>query len=166
PSKRPPVERVNVFLRDFFGEAGVWGIRLRHLTAAVVCAGVATLAGPSSAQPRQPASEQDPVYISIPENTSQETGIDFFYFTSANDVDRAFRQARAAIAKCDRKAYDKATAQLAASIEWARKNAGFRTTTLIMRQYKHDEQLIEKARDNLPKFPESCNQPARPGETA
>src|SRR5262245_8303545 len=65
--ERPPVGQVNLFSRDFFGEAGVWGIARRHLAASAAFAVLVTLTGPAAAQGRQPASGQDEVFIGIPE---------------------------------------------------------------------------------------------------
>src|SRR5712691_5724303 len=82
-------------------------IRIRLLVV-VACVATSILAGPAGAQ-----GKPDNVgFIGIPEYTSSETGIPFFYQDTAERVDKAFRDMRAAIAKCDRATYDSARAEV------------------------------------------------------
>jgi hypothetical protein len=105
------------------------------------------------AQVVQPAGVSGEGFIGIPEFTSTETGIPFFSQDIAGAVDKAFRDARAAIANCDRAAYDLAREGLSRDLNLVRRRP------YDPARYSRDSRDLgssEEALEKFPAFPESC----------
>jgi hypothetical protein len=104
----------------------------------------------------KPASS-DVGFIGIPEYTSTETGVSFFFKESAQIVDHFFGVARNAIAKCDRRSYDFQKENFRLSFVTA-SAAGSDAQARADNQNMH-----QLANDRLPPFPEPCNPPGHQG---
>ncbi len=100
----------------------------------------------------KPASG-DVGFIGIPQYTSTETGIPFFFKPNADAVDHFYREIRDAIARCDRAAYDKSM------------NAGYAVSAgdSSRPQFDKDRANTNQAHSQVPPFPEPCNPPGRQG---
>jgi len=131
-------------------------ILMRRLAPVVMSVMLAIPALPAGAQ-TQPASTDSTGFIGIPEYTSAETGIPFFYALSARSVDENFRKMRDAIAKCDRKAYDEARGNLSGLA--AEPGAVRGSDKVALARFDKDYSNVHKSRDQAPPFPEPCPPP-------
>jgi hypothetical protein len=106
----------------------------------------------------KPASG-DVRFIGIPEYTSTETGIPFFFKKNADRVDYSYRKIRDAIARCDRREYDK----LVTYGFWLGEKPFDGSGPNLNAQIDRDVANSAQAGKQVPPFPEPCNPPGHQG---
>jgi hypothetical protein len=145
------------------GENSLRAIRIRFLALVVVCVASAIQAGSAGAQDKKAASDDNTGFIGIPEYTSSETGIPFFFDTYALVIDRAFKEMRAAIAKCDRAAYRKARALMEPLINpppYPSDAPPIKKDPVRDAHLYRDSQNAREALEKAPPFPDDCKPPS------
>jgi hypothetical protein len=142
------------------------------VVASIALAGTASAQGPQVRTPveaprvphrpsSQPASApgSDIGFIGVPEHTSSETGIPFFYQHDAQLADQATRDMRDAAAKCDRSAYDRALNSLYARASLYDNERPATTgpeVELTLAKSRRDAAALNDVAQKRPPFPASC----------
>jgi hypothetical protein len=112
-----------------------------------------------SAQTKTSASGNDFGFIGIPDYTSSETGIPFFYQNDAQLVDSAFQKMRDAASKCDRNAYEAALDSLRAQVSFYQSESPTLVTAEQRLTYEKSQRDMAALGDAIlkrPPFPANC----------
>ncbi len=130
---------------------------MRAWAPAIAATALLLQSSPAFAQGK-PASG-DVGFIGLPEYTSSETGVGFFSKADAQRADDYFGDARNAIAKCDRQAYDRANF----SLQIARVEISDPNPAAANAKAHADYEAFQAVRSQLPPFPNPCNRPVHQG---
>jgi len=138
----------------------------RGIALTAILAASLALVGTVGAQPQPASAPGDVGFLGIPQNTSAETGIPFYFGANARLADRAMSDMRAAIAKCDRGAYNEARSSLihvmANTAEVVRVPG--ETDAEFRRRYNNqsdrDAASLQEVANRAPPFPANCAPPA------
>jgi hypothetical protein len=113
----------------------------------------------------KPAADDTFGFIGVPEYTSVETGIPFFYKADADLADQATQKMRDAAAKCDRTAYDLALNSLnQAASDYENERPAVPLTPdvrMTLEKSRRDAAALRAAAENRPPFPAHCLPPSR-----
>src|SRR6516164_5438534 len=112
----------------------------------------------------QRASDDNFGFIGVPEYTSTETGIPFFYKADADLADQATQKMRDAAAKCDRAAYDLALNGLnQAASDYENEHPAVPLTPdvrMTLEKSRRDAAALRATAEKRPPFPANCSPPS------
>jgi hypothetical protein len=120
---------------------------------ALACAALTFMSSGAAAQ-TQPAST-DSGFVGIPDYRSEETGVPFFWKFNAESLDKSIRGMRAAIAKCDRQAYNLAARRLLSYDPVP----GLDDKTFKARSDRDRASMTRAHEELAPKYPQPCPPP-------